>query len=322
MKFALPLLLACACIASTARAAAPPSKGAQFITLGTGGGPVIRVKRSEPANAVVVNGSVYLFDVGDGVQRQLAAAGLPLAKVRAVFISHHHMDHNAGLGPLVMSRWLFDPLPALPVIGPQGTRAMLAGIAAANVATVNAPVSLPLPPPVEATVRPTELPTALDTPTEIYRDENIRVLAIEVSHFHLPPGMALDPAPRSYAFRIEAAGRVFVYSGDTGPSDNLEKLATGADVLVSEIIDLQAAAASARKTLAPEAVAALLAHMRQDHLTPENVGNIAGRAGVRELVLTHLSPGLDNETDLTGYTRGIAPAFKGKVVVAADLDRF
>ena len=140
MKIALSLLLASLSIVSTVRAAEPVLNGAQFVTLGTGGGPVIRVKRSEPANAVVVNGSVYLFDVGDGVQRQLAAAGLPLASVKAVFISHHHMDHNAGLGPLMMSRWLFDPLPALPVIGPPGTRAMTAGIAVANIATVNAPV--------------------------------------------------------------------------------------------------------------------------------------------------------------------------------------
>jgi ribonuclease BN (tRNA processing enzyme) len=323
VKFARSFLLAWTLVASAAHAAQPIPKGAQFITLGTGGGPVIRVKRSEPANAVMVNGSVYLFDVGDGVQRQLAAAGLPLASVKAVFISHHHMDHNAGLGPLMMSRWLFDPAPAMPVIGPPGTRAMTAGIAAANLATASAPVSLgPQPPPVEATVRPVDLPPEIDAPTEIYRDGNIRVLAISVAHFHLPPGMALDPAPRAYAFRIEAGGRVFVYSGDTGPSENLEALAKGADVLVSEVIDLDAAAASVRKALPPAAVAPLVAHMRLDHLTPEDVGKIAARAGVREVVLTHLSPGLDSEKDLSGYTRGIAPTFKGKVVVAVDLDRF
>ena len=321
MKLPLGVLLASTLMASTAQAAKPV--GAQFITLGTGGGPVIRIKRSEPANAVVVNGSVYLFDVGDGVQRQLALARLPLASVKAVFISHHHMDHNAGLGPLLMSRWLFDPLPAIPVIGPPGTRAMVAGIAAANVATVNAPVSLgPQPPPVEATVRPVDLAPEIDAPTEIYRDANVRVLAISVAHFHLPPTMTLDPEPRSYAFRIEAGGRVFVYSGDTGPSDNLETLAKGADVLVSEVIDLAAAAASVRKALPPQAVAPLVAHLRLDHLTPEDVGRLARRAGVREVVLTHLSPGLDSETDFAGYTRGIRPAFKGRIVVARDLDRF
>jgi ribonuclease BN (tRNA processing enzyme) len=133
---------------------------------------------------------------------------------------------------------------------------------------------------------------------------------------------APDLTPRAYAFRIEAAGRTFVYTGDTGPTENLDKLAKGADVLVSEVIDLQAAAAMARKTLPPEAVAPLIPHLRQDHLTPEQVGQVAGRADVREVVVTHLSPGLDSEKDVSGYTQGIAPAFKGKVVVAADLDRF
>lgn len=49
---------------------------------------------------------------------------------------------------------------------------------------------------------------------------------------------------------------------------------------------------------------------------------LAVRAGVGEVVLTHLSPGLDDEHDLGGYTRGISPTFKGRVVVAGDLDRF
>jgi ribonuclease BN (tRNA processing enzyme) len=319
----LSLLWASALVVSVAQGAEPLPRGPQFITLGTGGGPIVRLKRSEPANAVVINGSTYLFDVGDGVQRQLVAAGLPLSSVKAVFISHHHMDHNAGLGPLMMSRWLFDPSPAMPVIGPPGTRAMTAGIAAANIATANAPVSLGRsPPPVEASVRPVDLPPVLDAPTEIYRDENIRVLAISVDHFHLPSNMALDPVPRSYAFRIETAGRIFVYSGDTGPSENLERLATKADVLITEVVNLGAAAASLGKTLPPAALAPLMTHMGEDHLTPEEIGKLAVRAGVGEVVLTHLSPGLDDEKDLDGYTRGIAPNFKGKMVVATDLDRF
>ena len=324
MKRALSLLLASCLAASVAQAAEPAPDVARFVTLGTGGGPVIRVKRSEPANAVVAGGAVYLFDVGDGVQRQLAAARLPLASIRAIFISHHHMDHNQGLGPLMMSRWLFDPLPAIPVIGPPGTRAMVSGLAAANQATANAPITVggPPAPPVEATVKAVDLPPVLDVPTEIYRDDKVRVLAIGVDHFHLPPGMALDPQPRSYAFRIETQGRVFVFTGDTGPSERLETLARGADVLVSEVVNLDAAAASFRRTLPPAAVAPLLAHLRQDHLTPEQVGRLAARAGVGEVVLTHLSPGGDDETDLSGYTAGIAAVFKGKVVLADDLDRF
>ncbi len=69
-------------------------------------------------------------------------------------------------------------------------------------------------------------------------------------------------------------------------------------------------------------MAPLIAHLSQDHLTPEEVGRLASGAGVGEVVLTHLAPGGDEETDLSGYTAGIASSFKGKVIVAADLDRF
>ena len=305
---------------------AGPAVQTRFITLGTGGGPVIRVKRSEPANAVVVAGSVYLFDVGDGVQRQLAAAGLSLGQVKAIFISHNHMDHNGGLGPLIMSHWLFSPAPAWPVIGAPGTVLMVHGLAQANLPTVNAPIAIGGPPaaPVEASVAPADLPATLDVPTEIFRDDNVRILAISVDHFHLPPELIHDPAPRSYAFRIETSDRIIVYSGDTGPSAHLTTLAHGADLLVTEVINLPAVEATLRKRadMTAERLAPYMAHMRQDHLTPEAIGRIAHDAHVKAVVLTHISPGMDDETDLSGYTLGIAPTFGGPVTVARDLDQF
>src|SRR5690242_2257411 len=73
MRGLTALCLFAGLLASTAVDAQPEPK-AQFVTLGTAGGPLTRVKRSEPANAIVVGDAIYLFDTGDGVQRQLAAA--------------------------------------------------------------------------------------------------------------------------------------------------------------------------------------------------------------------------------------------------------
>ena len=113
----------------------PPPKlqeaRAEFVTLGTGGGPLTRLNRSQPANAVVVGADIYLFDVGDGVQRQMMASGLPLRDVRAIFISHHHIDHNGDLAPLLITRWLFSSHEPVPVLGPPGTVAMVVKIAEA-----------------------------------------------------------------------------------------------------------------------------------------------------------------------------------------------
>lgn len=299
---------------------------AVFVTLGTGGGPLIRVKRSEPANALVINGAVYLFDVGDGAQRQLAAAGLPVHAVRAVFVSHHHIDHNGGLAPLLVTRWLLNERAPLPVIGPPGMMAMVDGIAVAYRATELAPIAIggPSMPAIRTTLAPQELAATMDAPALVYQDANIRVLAITNDHYHFPPGSAAAVAARSYAFRIETAGRTIVYTGDSGPSAHLQTLAAGCDLLVSEVIDMSAmeAVLARANDIPPAARAPMMAHMAQDHLTPENVARLAAAADAKRVVLTHLAPGMDDETSTAGYTSGMAAIFHGPVSVANDLDRF
>ena len=52
---------------------------------------------------ILVNDTPYVVDCGDGVARQLVIAGVPLARLRHIFITHHHSDHNLELGPLLYS---------------------------------------------------------------------------------------------------------------------------------------------------------------------------------------------------------------------------
>lgn len=315
----------CLAAGPASHAQAPARPVATFVTLGTGGGPVIRLRRSQPANALVVGNDIYLFDAGDGVQRQLRAAGLSLANVRAVFISHHHLDHNAGLGPMLASRWLFNSYRPLPVIGPPGTAGMLARLGEAYRPVELAPITIggPAKPAIAATIAARDLAPEMDRPVLVYEDANIRVLAVTNGHYHFPPGDAAR-ASRSYSFRIEAGGRSIVYTGDTGWSDNLVRLAQGADLLVTEVIDRRAMEAVLRRAsdLPPPALAPMLAHMVEDHLTPDQIGRLAAAARVGRVVLTHLAPGLDEEPDTNGYTTGIATRFRGPVTVANDLDRF
>jgi ribonuclease BN (tRNA processing enzyme) len=331
MKYLRTLLPALAVVLASCASAQGPAPAASsravFVTLGTGGGPVIRRERSEPANAVVVGDAVYLFDVGSGVERQMAGAGLSLANVRAIFISHHHIDHDADLGQLMASRWMFNHLAPLPVVGPPGTVEQVRDLAAAAKVVEMAPIGAAGPrgkPSIVSTVAARDLAAEMDAPAEVYKDANIRVLAVTNAHYHFPPASPMAKFSRSYSFRIETAGRTFVYTGDTGPSENVVRLAQGADVLVSEVIDLQKMEAILRR--APDLPAAMLPemlrHMEEDHLTPQEVGRLAAAARVKEIVLTHIVPGMDGETDLSGYTRGIAPGFQGQVRLAKDLDRF
>ena len=77
----------------------------RLLMLGTAGGPRPWRTRSAPAQAIVVNNTVYVVDCGDGVVRQLALADVPLRDVRHVFVTHHHSDHNADYGTLILLAW-------------------------------------------------------------------------------------------------------------------------------------------------------------------------------------------------------------------------
>jgi ribonuclease BN (tRNA processing enzyme) len=94
-------------------------------------------------------------------------------------------------------------------------------------------------------------------------------------------------------------------------------------VLVSEVIDMDRMERLLRSGNRDDfPVEELIEHLRKDHLTPPQVGQLAASAGVKEVVLHHLVPGSDGETDLSVYTKGIEQYFKGPVRVARDLDRF
>jgi len=159
----------------------------------------------------------------------------------------------------------------------------------------------------------------------VYQDDKVRVLAVENSHYSTlrDPNMSFGTA-RSYSYRFETPDRVVVFSGDTGPSASLEELARGADVLVTEVINIDETIDLIRRSwkAAPEALKPLEDHMREEHFVPEEVGKLAARAGVKMVVLTHLAPALDEDINFSAFTTGVRRYYSGPVVAAQDLDQF
>src|SRR5690242_15013082 len=79
-RIALPLLATSFVLALMAGAAAqsgpkPEASGARLITLGTRGGPLPTKDRAQSSNLLVVNGTLYLIDAGDGVTRRIVQSG-------------------------------------------------------------------------------------------------------------------------------------------------------------------------------------------------------------------------------------------------------
>ena len=92
--------------------ALPSPAGAQgsspktrLILPGTAGGPTPRKTRVPSSQVILVNGAAYVFDCGVGVATQLARADVRLSSLRHVFITHHHSDHNAEYGALLLTAW-------------------------------------------------------------------------------------------------------------------------------------------------------------------------------------------------------------------------
>lgn len=317
----LHALILLAALLGAPAAAAP----VELVTLGTGGGPVVQTRRAQPANAVRVGDAVYLFDLGEGTQRQMKAAGIELGAVRAVFLTHHHLDHVGGLGPLIVNRWVQMRHTPLPVVGPPGTTAMVAGLVQAFRPTEITPVTIgpAAPPPIAATVAARDLAAEMDQAMLVYEDAAVRVFAVGSDHYHFPPGSDGARAARSVAYRLETGGRSIVFTGDTGPPPRVEALAKGADLLVSEVMDRAAIARDlAASGFTGSALEGFMKHMDANHMTPVQVGNMAARAGVKTLVLSHLVPGRDTDANTDGYLLGLSERFAGKVSVANDLDRF
>lgn len=317
VSVALSALAAAGVSAQSLNSATSP----KFVTLGTNGGPLSNPNRAEPANAILVGRDAYLVDVGDGACQQLAKAGIQLVQISAVFISHLHFDHVGGLSALIGLRNQLGIPGVLSIYGPPGTKALVAGLVAATVPSAQAAYGFPDKPFADP-VSSVKVIEMVDGSTAVVGP--VKVTARQNSHYSFVPGSELDRRYKSLSFRFDAPGRSIVYTGDTGPSTAVEELASGADLLVSEMIDLDRILTPAqRSTLAGNASGQdMPLHLREHHVTPDQVGKISARAKVHSLVITHLvAPGA-TAADLLTYHARIAQHYSGPVMIANDLDVF
>jgi ribonuclease BN (tRNA processing enzyme) len=316
--------------------------GTELVLLGTSAGPEPVPGRTGIASALVVDGHIYLVDLGHGAFEQFDRAGLAMADLKSIFITHLHSDHLADLYTLLWLRFgglksltapvdVYGPGPAgaLPAPYPPSTEVttvnpdnptpgltdLLRGQIAATAYDLNLRIRDEGWPDIRDLVKPHDIPLpnvgASPTgqlappmrPFTVMSDDRVHVTAILVEHPSVFP---------SYAFRFDTAGGSVVFSGDTTITDNMITIAQGADILVHEAIDLQAVALAG---LTPEQVH----HMEISHSDVTKLGPLAQQAGVKTLVLSHLAPGSRRLVPDTVWKTKASAGYSGEVIVGNDL---
>jgi ribonuclease BN (tRNA processing enzyme) len=274
-----------------------------LILLGTGGGPRPRKANSAAAQVILVNDAAYVIDCGDGVARQLVSAGVPLPQLRHVFITHHHSDHNADYGNLLLLAWTAGLRTRVDAWGPAPLEKMTKLFFEMNDYDIKIRIAdegrIPLVPLIHV--------HEFTAGGRVMQDENVKVTAAVVDH---------PPVVPAFAYRFDTPNRSIVLSGDTARSDNLIKLAAGADVLVHEAlytpaVDRMVAGVANATTLKKS----IISH----HTSVEDAGRVAQAAGVKTLVLSHLVPADDPSITEEMWLQAARSYFRGSVIVGEDL---
>jgi ribonuclease BN (tRNA processing enzyme) len=250
-----------------------------------------------------VNERAYVVDCGDGVARQLVMANVPLASLKSVFITHHHSDHNADYGNLLLLAWTAGLKQRVDTWGPPPLQRMTRLFFEMNGYDIKTRIADEGRPALAPLIHAHELRSG----GVVMQDENVKVTAAIVHH---PP---VSPA---FGYRFDAADRSIVISGDTTPTKSVIELATGADVLVHDaLFEPGIDRMVARVPNAVSLKRSILSH----HTSAEAAGRVAHEAGVKTLVLSHLVPADDPEITPQMWIDAAAKHFDGEIIVGRDL---
>jgi ribonuclease BN (tRNA processing enzyme) len=294
-----------AAVASTPALCATPVEtgGTKLVLLGTAGGPRLRKNRSGSAQAIVSGGNIYVVDCGYGVARQMVVAGLDLKRLRHVFITHHHSDHDIDLGPLLQLAWLTGLTTHVDCWGPRPMNEMIQRYLQYEAYDIAVRQRDEGRIPFRPLIRSHEVHGA----GPVMHDVDVRVTAAKVIH---------PPMDLALAYRFDTKDRSIVISGDTRPSYELILMAKGADVLVHE-------------AMMPDRVPQLLQSLPNrgalarsvlwHHSSAEEVGKVASAAGVKMLVLSHLIPADDPDVPDEEWIAAASRHYSGPIVVGRDL---
>ena len=274
------------------------------------------VERGVSSLAVTREGETFLFDCGEGTQRQMMryAVGFTLSDI---FFSHMHVDHMLGVVGLMRTMALQGREDVLRLWGPAGSAKVLRRAETLGADRVGFPVEYRELAPGERVARKGYAIVAfgadhMRTPTlgfALVEEQRLgRFNPERAKELGIPEGPLWGRLHRGVAVTLDDGrvvspselvgptrpGRKLVITGDTRPCDATVEAAAGADLLVHEATFADEDALRAAET---------------GHSTAREAATVAARAAVRRLVLTHVSARYSRDfSDLEREAREVFPA--------------
>ena len=293
-------VLCCAFLPSAA-AQSCGAKGIALQVLGSGG-PELQDKRASSSYLVWEDGQArVLIDAGGGSALRFGESGAQMSQLDVILFSHFHVDHSGDFAALIKSSWFEDRKRPLPVYGPEGNDFMPSTVEFVydffgdKHGAFRYLTELLVPGEEgDYKLQPHNVEGSAK-PAEVFRRSGIAAQAVRVVHGGVP----------ALAWRVEMGGKVIIFSGDTnGEGAGLPQLAANADLFVAH-------------NAVPEGVTGV---ERNLHMPPSVIGQIAGEAHVKQLVLSHRmlrTLGKESQTQSE-----IEKKFSGPLKFANDLDCF
>jgi ribonuclease Z len=265
---------------------------------------------------VIAGKRIFVVDAGEGGARNLMLMGLPVGRIERLFLTHYHSDHIDGLGPMMLLRWAGTPsISPLPVAGPPGVEAVVAGFNQAHAAdngyrTAHHGAAIMPPSGAGAIAFPFSVPVA-GTGVVILDDGELRVTSFRVNHAPISPAVG---------YRFDYKGKSVVLSGDTIFSPSLVAAARGADLLVHEAIQpvLVKKLTAAFEARGIKNTAQVMRDILNYHTTPEQAADAARLAGVKALVLNHIVPPMPMRFAYPAFLGGAHKHYAGPITVGED----
>jgi ribonuclease BN (tRNA processing enzyme) len=284
-----------------------------------------------------VNRRVFVVDCGRGAPSAFADAGLDFRHLDAIFLTHLHADHVGDLPGMLLYGWgvrtegdgalgpirVFGPsrpqmLPSdasgparQTIICPQqpapGSTDLIGHILAGYAYHLNVmPLDARMP-DARALVRAADVVVAprngaAARPVLVCEDADVRITAVAVTHGHAVPALA---------YRFDTADGAVVFSGDTTVNDDLIGLARSADILVHQVADLDYLARHGFTGVDLERMAGL-------HTDVNQVGAVAERAQVGELIMHHYLPADPDAITEADWVRRAGQGFGGITTAGRD----